>query len=906
MLHIRLELSNYESRLGEEVFVCGQHPALLNDLKMTYSPAGWYVAFDSTPEDLVSFSVYSYKTTWNQDVYKRQFPALTVSAQIVDDWTLPRSDPWFTSAMNVMLTASRTTVKAPVLAKSQTVFQVLVPYVQPHEEVFIVGASKELGLWKIDDAVKMEHVGNRVFTTSPIVLTQLTEFKFVVKHCEDNFTWESGKNRAAQPVTQQINGFFRYPYKPEPKFAGVNVPVFSLNTKNSFGCGEFSDIKVLADFCKKAGLRVIQVLPIFDTINTQTWVDSYPYGAITVFALHPMYINIGQIKGVTKKVLEEVETLKPTMIPNAIEIQYEKVVAEKLRLMKKIYKHLVKQDRESLTKQIMTWAESSPEIKYWIQGYTVFKYLAETFKTVDFNKWTEQSFYDNAKFLALKDEQKQVFINKLFSNADGALLQDQQMDMLFYTWMQMQLDEQLFDAANYCRQHGIILKGDIPIGVNKVSLDTWERTSLFNMETSTGAPPDAFSATGQNWGFPTYNWELMANDDYKWWQQRFKHMGRFFDAFRIDHVLGWFRIWEIPGDCIKGNGRLGRFYPAMPIRWEWLEQKGIWDRQRLTQPWNPIDVIGKLISQEDCDYLEEEKLINIVDGFIKLTKTEVQIDLYLQDKVKEGKLTREQYLTAIQGVVLLNANRCLSEDRRYKQFDCHPIFCNTVEGTETYSFSHLAAHEKDILRKFALEYFYKWHEEIWGDAASKRLPAIGRASDMLIVGEDLGLLAPVVPKKMGEYGLLGLRVQRMPADPTQDFWNCDQYDWMTVCTPATHDCSGLRSWWNDKKTAEKYWYQQLGRYGQDYMKDISAQDCKNILRKHLYSKSMVAVFLMQDLMSMDKNVHYQGDVTDEDINHPDVAEWNWKYHMHITLEEMMENGFAEECMKEVLDSGRII
>jgi len=125
------------------------------------------------------------------------------------------------------------------------------------------------------------------------------------------------------------------------------------------------------------------------------------------------------------------------------------------------------------------------------------------------------------------------------------------------------------------------------------------------MDTSTGAPPDAFSATGQNWGFPTYNWEQMAVDGYTWWSKRFRQMSRYFDSFRIDHVLGWFRIWEIPAECIKGNGRLGYFYPAMPIRWEWLEQRGIWDRKRLCEPYNPISVIGDLISDEDMKFLRK-------------------------------------------------------------------------------------------------------------------------------------------------------------------------------------------------------------------------------------------------------------------------------------------------------------
>ena len=176
---------------------------------------------------------------------------------------------------------------------------------------------------------------------------------------------------------------------------------------------------------------------------------------------------------------------------------------------------------------------------------------------------------------------------------------------------------------------------------------------------------------------------------------------------------------------------------------------------------------------------------------------------------------------------------------------------------------------------------------------------------MLIIGEDLGLLAPVVPQKMEEFGLLGLRVQRMPADPKDDFWSTEDYQYMTVCTPGTHDCPGLRSWLQDKKVAQKYWIQQFGRYDSGYL-EPTANDYLSIVRKHLHSKSMIAMFLIQDIMAVDEKHWYTGDVTREDINHPDVAEWNWKYHMHESLEDIMESGFCEKFKEEVENSNRLV
>ena len=361
-IHIRLEVANYRSRLGEDLFVRGECEELRSGLKMKYSPECWFVEFEAAPEHS-SGTKYQYYSNVHEDVRKRTFGQLECDQVIRDDWTPSRADPWFSSALNIMLSAGRE-VRQPVMpAKFQQVLRVLVPYVQPHERVFVCGSVKELGEWKAHNALEMFHVGDREFSTGQLELAPDTEYKFIVVHDSSftNCTWESGENRVLGSATL-VNAFFRYPYRPEPKFAGINIPVFSINTKSSVGCGEFNDLKVLADFCQKAGLKVIQVLPVFDTINTKTWVDSYPYGAITVFGLHPMFISIGKIQGVTKKVLEQADKYREALIQDPIESQYEKVVEAKLKMMRKIYSHLINENAERVMSDIDSWIKSSVDI----------------------------------------------------------------------------------------------------------------------------------------------------------------------------------------------------------------------------------------------------------------------------------------------------------------------------------------------------------------------------------------------------------------------------------------------------------------------------------------------------------------------------------------------------------------
>ncbi len=157
------------------------------------------------------------------------------------------------------------------------------------------------------------------------------------------------------------------------------------------------------------------------------------------------------------------------------------------------------------------------------------------------------------------------------------------------------ISRQLREVRDYAHSRGVVLKGDIPIGVSRTSVDAWVYPSLFNMDSSAGAPPDDFSVMGQLWGFPTYNWQKMSEDGYAWWRARFEKMAEYFDAYRIDHILGFFRIWEIPLDAV--NALLGRFNPALPYTEQEIAGYGFrFDRSRHTAD---ISVTDNVLFVED-------------------------------------------------------------------------------------------------------------------------------------------------------------------------------------------------------------------------------------------------------------------------------------------------------------------
>ena len=335
------------------------------------------------------------------------------------------------------------------------------------------------------------------------------------------------------------------------KAAGTAIPVFSLRSENGFGVGEFNDLKLLVDWAAATGQKVIQLLPVNDTTMTWTWRDSYPYNACSSFALHPQFIHLP-----SAGVVEDDEYYRLQKELNSLpELDYERVNREKHRFLRMAFE---KSGRKTL--QTETFKSYVRENSEWLLPYAVYCVLRDRFGTADFTRWrigghrpgsgtadcpaaaSDYSVYDRETVMSFAAEHRE--------------------DVEYWYFVQYHLHMQLLESRNYAHSKGVIFKGDLPIGVSRNSADAWMDRDLFNMDSCAGAPPDAFSTEGQNWGFPTYNWDVMEKDGFAWWKARLGNMSRYFDAFRIDHILGFFRIWEIP--LTAKSGLAGHFSPALP------------------------------------------------------------------------------------------------------------------------------------------------------------------------------------------------------------------------------------------------------------------------------------------------------------------------------------------------------
>ncbi|MCF0189270.1 MAG: 4-alpha-glucanotransferase [Bacteroidaceae bacterium] len=425
----------------------------------------------------------------------------------------------------------------PVSIQLRTTF----PRLCPGERIALMSS---LNGWT--EPYPMLHLGKHEWAIS--FPADVAEYKFVILNDSGIVEWESGGNRrlsevpvsASRPTLAVIESVLPPRIKrPEWRVAGVVIPVFSLRTKRSQGVGDFADLLDMVRWAASVGMRAVQVLPVNDTTATGTFADSYPYNAISCFALHPMYCDLTQLGYLNDSDTQQ-ELQTEWRVLNALsQVDYVAVNRLKSTFLRRMY-----EQEGARVMRTKAYRQFVGEMRQWLVPYAVFCHLRDKNATCVFSQWREHSKYNKEAIDALFDGKEKR-------------------DIHFYAYVQFLLHRQLTAVRDEAARLGVMLKGDIPIGVSRDSVEVWTDPSLFNVGVSAGAPPDAFAADGQNWGFPTYNWDMMAKDGYQWWRRRLHHLSLYFNAYRIDHVLGFFRIWQIPTDA--KSGLLGQFAPSIPL-----------------------------------------------------------------------------------------------------------------------------------------------------------------------------------------------------------------------------------------------------------------------------------------------------------------------------------------------------
>ncbi len=885
---------NYHTQWGEALYICGDllqlgggDPVEALEMKLA-APDSWVIdlEFDGEPTDFnYYFIVKAPEREWRFEWGKpHRFIAGKglSSVKIFDSWQdMPADKPYYSSAFidGILRRSERDAKVASVPGTVQ--FKIDAPMISPDETLAIVGEGEFLGDWDPAKALPLSDANYPEWMIN-LPLKEFDapfQYKFLVikKDTKEVTAWENGDNRICGFVNEDpdsqivVDGLrFNNP-RNDWRGTGTAIPVFSIRTEDDFGVGDFLDIKKMVDWCKVTGQNVLQVLPINDTTKTGSWVDSYPYSANSTFALHPMYLRPEAI-GVLEKEQRREHFKKVAYELNQLpQIDYEAVNNTKDEYFREIFAQNGEADLSSEAyKKFFRKNES------WLKPYAAWRVLNNRYNTPDNNKWGEFSHFDS-----------QLIEKFCKENVE---------EVSYYYFLQYHLDKQLKEACAYAHDNGIILKGDIPIGIGRYSVDAWQHPRLFNMDCQAGAPPDDFSVLGQNWGFPTYNWDEMSLDGFQWWKDRFRKMAEYFDAYRIDHILGFFRIWQIPMTAV--HGLLGYFNPALPFSPEELRHNyDFWinpeiQAKPLILEWMLTDFFGEYVGEVKETYLE-----TLPEGRYRLrgfVDNQRKVEEYFAPLEKNEK--NERIKNALLGLI----DDVLFIEDPYQKGHYHP----RISAQFTYQYRILTDYEKWCFNRLYNDFFYHRNNDFWYGKAMWKLPPLLDSTGMLTCAEDLGMIPACVPEVMRRLEILSLEIQRMPKDPALEFGDTWHYPYFSVCTTSTHDMGGIRSWWESDRAVTQRFYNVALHEGGAAPYFAEPWVCAKVLDLQLKSPSMFCIIPLADWLSADANIRRENP-NDEQINEPANPTHYWRYRMHLTVEELLkQDKFNENLFRAIKSSGR--
>ena len=847
------------------------------------------------------------RTEWRMITHRLELNEKNaVNYTAYDNWVdIPEDSYLYTSAFTECVSPTKIEPVKMLEISRAVRLKVRAPQLRKGQSLAVVGKGDGLGNWDPDKGIELtQHNDNEwiVDLDANTLDAKEIEFKFFIrdKRLDYKPLWEAYGNRTIELTDIKDGdvvvyclpecGFDIYPLK----LAGTQVPVFSLRSKESFGVGDFGDLKKMIDFSAKTRQRVLQVLPINDTTITHTWTDSYPYSCISIFALHPQYVDLTQLPSIADaKKREEYEKLRKEL--NALpQIDYERVNNAKTE-----YLHIIFEQEGKKVLASTKFKAFFKEAQQWLVPYGQYCYLRDKNGTADFSKWPDHNQWNEADRKELSSARTKAY-----------------QDASFYYFVQFILNTQMADVHDYARSKGVILKGDIPIGVNRYGCDVWTEPRYFNLNGQAGAPPDSFSTNGQNWGFPTYNWDEMVKDGCQWWVRRFQNMAKFFDAYRIDHVLGFFRIWEIPINAV--HGLLGQFQPALGMTREEVEGYGLhWQEELFTTPFITDWVLDRMFGDR-AQYVRDN-FIEKKDG-----------DHYRMRPEFDTQRKVEAYFSALSSEARKKADAAKTEDEKKKYEDQIKWNDNMRDGLYAlisdvlfvrdhkdgnkfhprisvqfdFIFESLYDSDKAIFNRLYNDYYYRRNNQFWYREAMKKLPRLVNATRMLVCAEDLGMVPDCVSWVMNELKILSLEIQSMPKDPHVRFGHLSRNPYRSVCTISSHDTPTLRQWWDeDWERTQAYYGEMLYRQG-PAPHPLPGWLARDIVSRHLTSPSMLCILTIQDWLSIDERLRLP-DENAERINIPANPRHYWRYRMHLNIEDLIDNNdYVANVSELITQSGR--
>lgn len=853
----------------------------------------WFCNLDLQPDRSVTALSYYYsvdkhghtkRQEWTAVQHLLQLSAVHASVyRIYDPWLdIPEDSYRYTSAFTDGLYHTHGAALQQTSYRQTVRIVVRAPGLQQAARPALSGNVNALGEWsslKALDMVQHRHHEWMIDLDAKQLAGQHIEFKFLALNHAADVTpiWEMGNNRTIDIPQLNDGEVVVYhlqqaviPVESKVRMAGTLVPVFSLRTKGSFGVGDFGDLKTMIDLVAVTGQRVLQLLPINDTTSAHTKDDSYPYSCISIFALHPQYCDLRQLpvlKDERKMAYFAALQQQLNVLP---ELDYEQVNRAKTEYLRLLFEQ--EGSRMMSTDTYKAFFKKSEE---WLVPYAYFCYLRDMYGTANFTQWPDHHTWDEAHRKTLSTVRSKAY-----------------RQVAFYYFVQYILYTQMTAAHHYARSKQVILKGDVPIGVNRYGCDVWVEPKYFNMDEQAGAPPDDFSVNGQNWGFPTYNWDRMLADDCTWWMRRFQNMAEYFDAYRIDHVLGFFRIWAIPITAV--HGLVGQFSPSLGLSCEEIAAYGFHFREQLhTQPyireWMLDDLFGQHKQEVVATYLD-----HLHDDVFRLNEN------YNTERKIEAAFEENEHTCIRDGLYTLAANVLFVRDKKFPT-----LFHPRITAQHNFVYKSLSDTDKEAFDALYNEYYYRRNNRFWYDEAMKKLPKLVQVTRMLACAEDLGMVPDCVAWVMNELRILSLEVQSMPKEPGKTFGCLPDNPYLSVSTISSHDMPTLRQWWDEDHGRTQQYYNTMLRHDGPAPHPLPGWLAKEIVAQHLASPSMLCILSIQDWLAVDERLR-RSDASAERINIPSNPKHYWRYRMHLNIEDLMaDHEFATAILEMNRLSGRM-
>lgn len=744
----------------------------------------------------------------------------------------------------------------------------------------VAGDADVLGAWEPQNAPAMHctEQNNWILTfDADGINSGCIQFKIIVRRADGSICWEQGENRRItlsdfEDATSHCYTLDKALFPATPlRLAGTVIPLFSIRSESSWGIGDFGDIKKMVDWLTATGQNVLQLLPVNDTTVNGGSEDSYPYNCISVFALNPIYTDMQSLPRLDSDKRNAFYERKRLELNAKPTVDYAAVHALKTAYLRELFTE--HGDDVLASAECVAFTKKQQE---WLTPYCLFRFLSMRLPGGIQSNEAYRRYDETTMACAVKE----------FSDAKT--------ETDYHRFVQFILYSQLSDAHKYANSKRVALKGDIPIGVAPNGVDVWCVPEQFNLEVSAGAPPDAFSANGQNWGFPTYNWEQMGADGYTWWRKRLQYMANFFDAYRIDHILGFFRIWQIPGMSVSGLA--GTFSPSMPFTSKEIEEYGL-------QPVRAVHARARL-HKHDVD-----KIFGTLSGYIMKAFLEKQPEGHYTFKPEFDNLAQLHSL-------LYSADSPVSYEQKEEVLRLHNEvlffidsdgnFTPRISACDTAAYAALTAAERAAYDRLYEDYFYHRHTMFWFEEGMRKLMPVLQSTRMTACGEDLGMIPDCVPWVMKNLQIMSLEIQRMPKIYGQSFARPEEYPYLSVATPSTHDMSTLRGWWREAPSTTQRFCNEVLHIDGKAPAEMSGMIAKSIIKSHLVAPSMLTLIAWQDWLAMDERLRHDNP-DEERINIPANRYHVWNYRMHISVEQLLaERGFNDTLRSMIEECGRLV